>query len=145
MHYKNAPAATQQAAANPSFWGSTGDSMVQTAMLYQGYSYRWGGMSPSTGFDCSGFVNYICKQYGVSLHRVAQEIYSYDGVSVSKSELRPGDILCFGYGPYNITHVGLYAGNGQMIHASTYSTGVILSDINSNYYTRMYVGAKRVI
>ena len=143
LRYKNSQASVQiNAAANV---GGTGESMVRTAMLYKGYAYRWGGMSPATGFDCSGFVNYICKQYGIELHRVAQDIYANDGVFVSRSELRPGDILCFGYGPYSISHVGLYVGDGQMIHASTYSTGVILSDINSNYYTRMYVGAKRVV
>ena len=124
--------------------GGVGASMAQTAQLYRGYAYRWGGMSPSTGFDCSGFVNYICSQYSISLHRVAQDIYSNDGTFVSRDALQPGDILCFGYGPYSITHVGMYVGDGQMIHASTSSTGVIYSDINSDYYTRMFVGAKRV-
>ena len=121
-----------------------GQAIVQTALLYKGYAYTWGGMSPATGFDCSGFANYVCKQNGITLHRVAQDVYSYDGVWVSKDQLQPGDLLFFGYGPYSVTHMGIYVGNGQMIHASTSSTGVIYSDINSNYYTRMYVGAKRV-
>ena len=123
---------------------TTGQKLVQTALQYKGYAYHWGGMSPSTGFDCSGFANYVCKQNGISLHRVAQDIYSYDGTAVSKDQLQPGDLLFFGYGPYSVTHMGIYVGNGQMIHASTSTTGVIYSDINSNYYTRMYVGAKRV-
>jgi len=123
---------------------SAGDKLVQTAMLYQGYAYTWGGMSPTTGFDCSGFANYVCAQYGVSLHRVAQDIYSYDGVSVGWNDLQPGDILCFGYGPYSVGHVGIYIGDGQMIHASTYTTGVIVSDL-SGYYTTNFVGAKRVV
>lgn len=121
-----------------------GEKIVQTAIQYKGYAYTWGGMSPTTGFDCSGLVNYVCKQHGISLHRVAQEIYSNDGVFVDKANLQPGDLLFFGYGPYSITHTGIYVGNGQMIHASTSNTGVIYSDINSSYYTRMYVGAKRV-
>ena len=132
-------ATTQTASAD------TGESLAQTAQLYRGYAYRWGGTSPATGFDCSGFVNYICSQYGVSLNRTAQDIYLKDGAAVSKSELQPGDILCFGYGPYSITHVGIYVGDGQMIHASTSATGVVYSDINSSYYTRMYVGAKRIV
>lgn len=123
---------------------TAGQAIVQTALLYQGYPYAWGGMSPSTGFDCSGFANYVCKQNGISLHRVAQDVYSYDGVWISKDQLQPGDLLFFGYGPYSVTHMGIYVGNGQMIHASTSYTGVIYSDINSSYYTRMYVGAKRV-
>ena len=121
-----------------------GQAIVQTAQKYLGYAYSWGGTSPSTGFDCSGFANYVCKQNGITLHRVAQDVYSNDGVWVSKDQIQPGDLLFFGYGPYSVTHMGIYVGNGQMIHASTSSTGVIYSDINSNYYTRMYVGAKRV-
>ena len=135
----------QRKAATGAATQSAGDQLVQTAMQYQGYAYRWGGMSPATGFDCSGFANYVCAQSDISLHRVAQDIYTNDGVAVSKAELQPGDLVFFGYGAYSITHVGIYVGDGQMIHASTSSTGVILSDINSNYYTRMYVGAKRVV
>ena len=123
---------------------SAGDALVQTAMLYKGYAYCWGGMSPATGFDCSGFANYVCSQHDISLHRVAQDIYSYDGVYVGWNDLQPGDILCFGYGPYSVGHVGIYIGSGQMIHASTYSTGVIISDL-SGYYTTNFVGAKRVV
>lgn len=121
-----------------------GGKIAAAAQQYLGYNYTWGGMSPATGFDCSGLVNYVYSQYGYSLHRVAQDIYSYDGDYVAREYLQPGDILCFGYGPYSITHVGLYIGDGQMVHASTYTTGVITSDINSTYYTNMLVGAKRV-
>ena len=125
--------------------GSTvGQQIAQLAQKYKGYAYTWGGMSPATGFDCSGFANYICKQNGIELHRVAQDIYSNDGTWVSKDSLQAGDLVFFGYGQYSVTHMGIYVGNGQMIHASTSTTGVIYSDINSNYYTRMYVGAKRV-
>ena len=139
LRYKRSDAAAGSSAAQ-----SAGDQIVETAKKYLGYAYTWGGMSPSTGFDCSGFANYVCSQNGISLHRVAQDVYSNDGVAVSKSELQPGDLLFFGYGPYSVTHMGIYVGDGQMIHASTSSTGVIYSDINSKYYTRMYVGAKRV-
>ena len=133
-------ASEQYAAA----FGTKGQQIAQLAQQYKGYAYTWGGMSPATGFDCSGFANYICKQNGISLHRVAQDIYSNDGTWVSKDALQPGDLLFFGYGPYCVTHMGIYVGGGQMIHASTSTTGVIYSVINSNYYTRMYVGAKRV-
>ena len=103
-------------------------------------------MSPSTGFDCSGLVGYVYSLYGYSLHRVAQAMYDNDGISVSWSELQPGDLLFFGYGPGSVTHVGIYVGDGQMVHASTSSTGVILTDVSgSDYYNRMYVGAKRIV
>ncbi len=143
LRYKRSQSAVQTGAVQSA--ADAGSALVQTAMLYKGYAYRWGGMSPSTGFDCSGFCNYVCAQHDVSLHRVAQDIYTNDGTAVSKDELQPGDLVFFGYGAYSVTHVGMYVGDGQMIHASTSSTDVILSDINSNYYTRMYVGAKRVV
>ncbi len=124
--------------------GGVGDQMVATAKLYLGTPYVWAGMSPS-GFDCSGFVYYLYKNYGYSLHRVAQDMYSYDGVFVDKANLQVGDIVCFGYGPYSITHVGMYIGNGQFIHSSSGSGYVVITDLSQNYYTRMYVGAKRIL
>ena len=141
LRYKNSQSAVsaQQEPSTP------GEQIAATAKLYYGYNYRWGGMSPSTGFDCSGFANYVCSENGISLHRVAQDIYNNDGVSVDRDALQPGDLLFFGYGPYSVTHMGIYIGDGTMIHASTSTTGVIYSDINSNYYLRMYVGAKRVV
>ena len=123
---------------------AVGEQLVETAKQYLGYRYVWGGMSPSTGFDCSGFANYIYSLYGYSMSRVAQYIYYNDGVSVSVEELRPGDLLFFGDGPSSVGHVGIYAGNDQMIHASSYDTGVIISDLQGHYYNDM-VGAKRLI
>ena len=124
---------------------TAGSQLVETALSYKGYSYHWGGSSPKTGFDCSGFVNYIYDKYGYDLDRTAQQIYSNNGTAVSRDSLQPGDVLCFGSGAKSISHVGIYIGNGQMVHASTSTTGVITSDINSDYYTKMYVGAKRIL
>ena len=141
--YSAPAAAAYSAPAAVTAYSSVGANMAQTAQLYVGYRYTWGGMSPSTGFDCSGFVNYICKQYGISLHRVAQDIYTYDGTFVNAADMQPGDILCFGYGPYSVGHVGMYIGNGQMVHASDSTTGVIYSNV-SGYYSTNLVGVKRV-
>jgi cell wall-associated NlpC family hydrolase len=159
MRYKDSQAEVAQAMSTPSAAAtyvaaaaaptvsysasSTGGNVAQTVQQYVGCAYTWGGMSPTTGFDCSGLVNYVYKLYGVSLHRVAQDIYSYDGVFVSNDDIQPGDILCFGYGPYSVGHVGIYIGNGKMVHASTYTTGVIYSDFNC-YTNTNFVGAKRV-
>ena len=140
-NYINCTSASNAPTSN---YDGKGDQMMATAKLYLGTPYVWAGMSPY-GFDCSGFVNYVYNYYGYSLHRVAQDIYSYDGVYVDKSELQAGDIICFGYGPWSITHVGMYIGNGQFIHSSSGSGCVVITDLSQNYYTRMYVGAKRII
>lgn len=125
-------------------WTSLGSQMVASAKNYLGVPYVWAGMSPS-GFDCSGFVNYIYDLYGYDLDRVAQSIYSNNGVFVDKANLQIGDIVCFGYSGSSINHVGIYIGDGQFIHASSGRGKVVISSLSENYYTRMYVGAKRVI
>lgn len=123
---------------------SLGEQVVATAKQYLGCPYVWAGMSPS-GFDCSGFVNYVYKLYGYSMNRVAQDIYSKDGTPVDKNSLQPGDLVFFGWGASSVSHVGMYVGNGDFIHASSSSTGVIISSLSETYYTNRYVGAKRIL
>lgn len=118
-----------------------GSSVVATASKYIGYRYVYGGTTPS-GFDCSGFTLYVYKQYGISLSRTAAGQYS-NGVSVSRSQLQPGDLVMFGKA--GINHVGIYIGGGRMIHAANASRGVTIDTINSGYYNVNYVGARRVL
>lgn len=133
----DAPAAVQ---ADPA---TLGEQIVATAKEYLGYRYVWGGMS-AAGFDCSGFVNYVYKQHGYSMNRVAQSIYSNDGVSVDRDSLQPGDLLFFGYSATSVSHVGMYIGDDQMIHASSSDGKVVITDL-AGYYSRKLVGAKRII
>ena len=121
-----------------------GAAIAQFAQQFVGCPYVYGGTSPS-GFDCSGFVTYVCKQNGISVNRTASAQMS-NGTVVSKEQLQPGDLVFFNSGNSSklATHVGIYLGNGQFVHASTPSTGVIISDLYSNYYVRTYVGARRV-
>lgn len=118
-----------------------GSSVVATANQYIGSRYIYGGTAPS-GFDCSGFTSYVYKKYGVSLSRTAAGQYS-NGVSVSKGELQPGDLVMFGKS--GINHVGIYIGGGKMIHAANPSRGVTTDTINSGYYGTNYVGARRIL
>ena len=121
-----------------------GAAIAQYAKQFVGYPYVYGGSSPS-GFDCSGFVTYVCNQNGISVNRTASARMS-NGTAVSKAQLQPGDLVFFNSGNSSklATHVGIYLGNGQFVHASTPSTGVIISDLNSSYYTNTYVGARRL-
>lgn len=119
-----------------------GSSIVATAKQYLGSKYTYGGSSPSTGFDCSGFTSYVFKQHGISLNRTAAAQYS-NGVAVSRANLQPGDLVMFGKS--GINHVAIYIGGGQIIHASTPSTGVRIDSLSTGYYHNNYVGARRVL
>lgn len=120
-----------------------GQQIVDFAMQYLGYNYTWGGTSPSTGFDCSGFTTYVYGHFGITLNRVACD-QARNGVAVDTSALEPGDLLCFYSSSDYIGHVGIYIGNGRFIHSSTYTTGVIISELSGYYDTRGFV-ARRVI
>ncbi len=123
---------------------ANGSAIAQYALQFVGYPYVYGGSSPS-GFDCSGFVRYVCSQKGYSVNRTASAQMD-NGTPVSYSQLQPGDLVFFNNGNSSkrATHVGIYIGNGQFVHASTSTTGVIISDMNSAYYTTGFVGARRL-
>ena len=119
--------------------------VVSLARQYLGYRYVSAGKSPSSGFDCSGFTSYIYGQFGVSLSGSSKG-QANAGISVSQSELQPGDLLIFNNSSNtSVGHVGIYAGNGQMIHAANGSRGVTTDSISSSYYAERYVDARRVL
>ena len=100
-------------------------AIVDYAMQYLGNKYVHGGRSLAGGTDCSGFTSYIYKDFGYSLSRTPSGQYSTNGRSVSYDEIQPGDIIC--YGKSKCTHVGLYIGDGQIIHSANSRKGVIIS------------------
>lgn len=113
---------------------------ISVAKNNLGIRYLWGGSTPS-GFDCSGLVRYSFGQAGVSLPRTAIEMYS-KGTKVTSYQ--PGDLLFYATsGGLKVTHVAIYIGNGQMIHAAT-SKGVSITSINNTYWKPKFMGAKRL-
>jgi len=120
---------------------SKGQAIVNTAMKYLGVPYVWGGTSPK-GFDCSGLVQYVCRQNGIRVNRVAAD-QRRNGVYVSRENLQAGDLVFFAKGGY-IHHVGIYVGNGNMIHAPQTGDVVKISSINTSYRRQTYAGAVRL-
>lgn len=121
----------------------TGAQILAEAQKYLGTPYVSGGASPS-GFDCSGFVYYVLKQLGFSPYRTPASQYT-QGTYVEKSDLQVGDIVFFA-NTYTsgISHVGIYAGNGQFIHAPNSRSTVSYSDLTSGYWAQHYYGARRM-
>ncbi|MCX7843407.1 MAG: NlpC/P60 family protein [Clostridia bacterium] len=119
------------------------DKVILQGEQYLGVPYVWGGMSPS-GFDCSGFTHYVFLKNGITLPRTSALLYEA-GKWVPRSDLKPGDLVFFSTYKPGPSHVGIYIGNSQFIHASSGANKVTISDINKTYYAQRYVGARRVI
>lgn len=122
-----------------------GEQIASLAKSYVGYKYVYGGASPSTGFDCSGLVYYVCKQLGYNVNRGATS-QSKNGTYVAKQDLQVGDLVFFSdYKTLKgIGHVGIYIGNNQFVHASTEKTGVKISSLSDGNYAKRYVTARRI-
>lgn len=117
-------------------------TVLRTAYNMRGVPYVFGGTSPY-GFDCSGFTQYAFAAAGFNLPRMADAQY-YAFRKVSAGNLQPGDLVFFSTYAEGASHVGIYAGNGQFIHAGT-STGVTVSALWEGYWGARYIGAARVI
>ena len=114
------------------------------ALTFIGYPYVYGAQSPSMGFDCSGLMYYVFKEYGYSLHRTADDQMDNDGTAVSRRDLQVGDLVFFGSGSY-ANHVGMYIGNNNFVHAANPSSGVRISSMNETYYAERYLCARRIL
>ena len=106
---------------------STGEQIVAYALQFVGNPYVWGGTSLTDGADCSGFTQSVFAAFGIYLPRTAEEQAYGGGTPVDLGSLQPGDLIFYSDGGY-IGHVSIYIGNGQVVHASSPSTGIIVSD-----------------
>jgi cell wall-associated NlpC family hydrolase len=123
--------------------GGTGQALVETARQFLHCSYVSGGCGPNA-FDCSGLVRYVHAQHGIDISHDSREQFR-QGSPVSRDSLQPGDVVFF-KNTYRsgISHVGMYIGDGKFIHAANPHVGVKITDLSEDYYSRRYVGARRM-
>jgi len=113
------------------------------ALSLQGVPYRSGGNSPQMGFDCSGFVHHVYGRHGINLPRSSRDMAALLP-SVSVEERRPGDLLFFNTDGYAFSHVGIYLGQNQFIHAPSHRSGrVMISPLRHHYWLDHFVGIRR--
>ena len=115
--------------------------LICSAKKRIGTPYIFGGTSFKTGIDCSYFTQYVCRENGIRLPRTASQQY-HKGVKVGKKYLLPGDLVFFSTYWIGPSHVGIFIGDNEFIHAS--SSGVKISNLDSAYYKRRYIGARRL-
>ena len=117
-------------------------AVLDYAKKFVGVRYRSGGEGPS-GFDCSGYVRYVYKNFGLDLVHTAAGQYN-SGTAIKREELRPGDLVFFNTGGSGINHSGIYVGNNQFIHASS-SRGVRVDSLSDGYWNPKFRGANRIL
>lgn len=141
---EDAPAAAVTRGNVPAPAVAPGNALADFAQTYVGSPYHWGGASPD-GFDCTGFVMWVYSQFGVPLpHNEAGQLAS--GESVNPDELQPGDVVVFA-NTYRrgLSHVGIYVGDGQFVHAADERHGVVVSALWDSYWGPRLVGAARAL
>lgn len=119
-----------------------GRDLVESALQYRGVPYRYAGMT-SRGMDCSGLVARVLLAHGIRAPHNSAALYRL-GQAVSREDLRPGDLVFFNTTGKGISHVGIYVGDGEFVHASSGKGEVRTDTLESGYYAKRYVGARRI-
>ena len=117
-----------------------GQRAAKVALRAVGVPYRWGGSSPTGGFDCSGLVYWAYGRLGLSVPHSSYALYGL-GRNVPRSRLKPGDVLFFS----GLGHVGLYIGRGRMVHAPQSGRTVEIVPLGRSHYGSRLVGARRLV
>jgi cell wall-associated NlpC family hydrolase len=135
--------------ARPSAPAPSAPRVIGTAEEYLGVPYKWGGTSPKTGFDCSGYVRYVFGEHGVRLPRTSREqARAGDQVPPRVRSLRQGDLVMFAESGKTISHVAIYAGGGRIIHSSSSGHGVRYDDLDTRrgqWFVAHMVAARRLV
>lgn len=117
--------------------------IVSFAKQFYGVQYVWAGASPD-GFDCSGFIYYVFQKNGIAMPRMADGQFEM-GVHINRYDLQPGDLVFFSTYEPGPSHVGVYIGEGNFIHASSGAGEVTITSLDKPYYQSRYLGARRII
>jgi len=129
---------------NPENWSERTREVLVNALSLTGVRYSYGGSSPETGFDCSGYVRYVFQQAtSLSLPHSAQAI-SQLGITVPKNELQPGDLVFFNTLKTTFSHVGIYLGNNRFIHSPSSGGQVRVENMQDSYWAKRFNGAQRI-
>jgi cell wall-associated NlpC family hydrolase len=119
--------------------------LIMHALAYLPVRYKWGGKTPDTGLDCSGYVSYVFKDAaGIILPQNAYSM-SLHGRSIKKSQLRPGDLVFFNTLKRAFSHVGIYLGDNRFIHAPRAGKTVQIGELDSTYWEKRFNGARRIL
>ena len=138
----DAPGFAEGAAAAPE--RDTAQSVIDRALDLIGVRYRRGGDNPQTGFDCSGLVNHVFREArGLILPRSSRAI-GKSGLSVSKDELKAGDLVLFHNVRNAVSHIGIYLGDHRFVHSPRPGQAVSIADMRERYWAKRYSGARRI-
>lgn len=123
------------------------DDILMRAMALIGTPYRYGGMSPQTGFDCSGLIGYVFNDsLGMKIPRSTREMIQVNAPVIGKDKLRSGDIVFFATsGGRRVSHAGIYVGDGRFVHAPSTGGKVRMDRLDSTYWSKAYLQAKRYL
>jgi len=140
--FADSAATKMKSAASTAF--KSAQDLASSALDLIGIRYKWGGNTPQTGLDCSGLVRYVFQQVtGVTLPRTAKDM-SRLGTEVAVADLQPGDLVFFNTRRFAFSHVGIYLGDNQFVHAPRRGREVEVATLDSSFWKRRFDGARRM-
>ena len=122
------------------------NEVIIRAISLVGTPYRYGGTQPETGFDCSGLIGFVFNEAaGLKLPRTTRELIDIEAKAIDHNDLQAGDLIYFNSRGGRVSHIGIYVGEGRFVHAPSSGGVVRIDKLNTPYWTKFYVGAKRVL
>lgn len=130
----------------PTALAALSNDVLMRAIGLVGTPYRYGGTSPEGGFDCSGLVGFVFREAaGLQLPRSTRELIDIHAPGIERDDLQPGDLVYFNPRGGRVSHIGIYVGEGRFVHAPSRGGTVRLDSLESTYWRRHYVSAKRLL